>query len=121
MRKLFGLLSALVVGVAATLLIATPAQATTATFVQTSAWSTGYVADVTVGNNFTIPITGWEVAFTLPAGSTVSTVWNARIATTTPHYTLINATWNGSLAPGTSATFGMVVTGTGTPTFLWPL
>lgn len=121
MRKLVSLLAALLVGLAATLVIATPARATTATFVQTSAWSTGYVGEVTVTNNFTIPISGWEVAFTLPAGSTLYTAWSTQVATTTPHYTMINMSWNGSLAPGASTTFGFVVTGTGTPTILWPL
>ncbi|MDG4766473.1 cellulose binding domain-containing protein [Solwaraspora sp. WMMD406] len=121
MRKLLGLLVAVVVGLTVTLMVSTPAQATGVTFTQTSVWSTGYVAEVTVTNNYSIPITGWEVGFTLPAGSTVSSLWNARSAASTPHYIMINPTWSTTLNPGVSTTFGFVVTGTGTPTFLWPL
>jgi chitinase len=120
-RKFIGVLVALAVGVAATLAVTSPAQATTATFTQTSAWSTGYVGEVVVTNDFTVPITGWEVAFTLPTGSSVSSAWSTQVATTTPHYTLINTSWNGALAPGQSVAIGFVVTGTGLPTILWPL
>ncbi|MFY1632517.1 cellulose binding domain-containing protein [Solwaraspora sp. WMMB335] len=121
MRKMLGVLVALVVGAVAALAVSSPAQATAITFTQTSVWSTGYVGEVTVTNNFSIPITGWEVGFTLPAGTAVSSLWNAQSAATTPHYVVINPTWAGSLNPGASTTFGFVVTGTGVPTFLWPL
>ncbi|MFV2013042.1 MULTISPECIES: cellulose binding domain-containing protein [unclassified Micromonospora] len=121
MRKLLGFVAALAIGVYATLFFAPSAQATTATFTQTSSWSSGYVAEIVVTNDFTVPITGWEVAFTLPAGSTISSAWSTQVATTTPHYTLINTSWNGSLAPGQSVAIGFVVTGTGLPTILWPL
>ncbi|MFV2106134.1 cellulose binding domain-containing protein [Micromonospora sp. LOL_015] len=121
MRKLLGFVAALAIGVYATLFFAPSAQATAATFTQTSSWSSGYVAEIVVTNDFTVPITGWEVAFTLPAGSTISSAWSTQVATTTPHYTLINTSWNGSLAPGQSVAIGFVVTGTGLPTILWPL
>lgn len=120
MGRTVRLLAAVVIGVAATLVVASPAQATQVTYTTVSSWSTGYFGEVTVTNNFAIPITGWEVAFSLPAGETVSSAWTAREAQDTPYYIFINESWNGALAPGDTATFGFIATGTGPPTFLWP-
>lgn len=121
MKRLLRILSALVVGAVATLAFAAPAEATTATFVKTAVWSTGYTAQVTVTNNYSVPLTGWEVAFLLPATSTISAAWSVQPATTTPYYSMVNAAWNGILNPGDTATFGFTVTGTDDPVFLWPL
>lgn len=115
MRRLWRVLGALVVGLAATMVVASPAHATTVDFTKTGEWSTGYVIEATVTNDFDFPISGWEVAFYLPPGEQVSSAWNVRVGRETPHYVYVNTTWNGALEPGDSTTFGFIVVTENTP------
>jgi chitinase len=100
------------------LLPATPAYAAanTATFVKTSSWDTGYQAQYTITNNGSATLNGWTVAFDTPSGTTVGTYWDALLTQSGSHYTFKNRDYNGTLAPGASATFGFVASGTGSPT-----
>ncbi len=120
MRILTRALMAVVVGLTAVVALATPAHATAITYVRTANWATGYVAEITVTNNFSIPITGWEVGFDLLPGTTIASFWSSRVAATAPHNVYINATWNGALAPGAFVKWGFVATGVDDPVFLWP-
>jgi chitinase len=92
------------------------AAASTATFVKTSTWDTGYQAQYTITNNGTTPINGWTVAFDLPSGTSVGTYWDALLTQSGSHYTFKNREYNGTIAAGASASFGFVASGTGTPT-----
>jgi hypothetical protein len=87
-----------------------------------SGWGSGAVLDLRITNAGTVPLGTashpWTVSFTLPAGTTVSSMWNAtlvsqgggRLLATAPSYTL-------SLAPGASIDVGWVQQGsTGLPT-----
>ncbi|MEH1012912.1 cellulose binding domain-containing protein [Micromonospora sp. CPCC 206060] len=107
-----GLAAALV---AATLVAAPPASAATAAFVRTASWSSGYEAKFTVTNDTSTTITSWNVQFDLPAGSSLSSYWDARLSTSGQHVTALNQSWNGTLAPGASTSFGFIVSGTGDP------
>ena len=106
---------ALAVG-AAIVLAAEPAFAATATFTKTSTWSNGYEAKFTVTNNTSTTITSWNVQFDLPSGTSVGTYWDALVSASGQHVTATNRNYNGTLAPGASASFGFVVSGTGNPT-----
>lgn len=108
------------IGAAATLTVATPAHATAMTYTRIATWSTGYTAEITVTNNFSFAISGWEVGFDLPSTTTIQSLWNSRVGSTTPHYVIVNATYNGTLNPGASTTFGFVALGLDDPVFLWP-
>jgi hypothetical protein len=102
----------------ATVLLAPPAFAApaTATFARTASWTTGYEAKYTITNGTTATITGWRVEFDLPAGTTVSSMWDAVRGGSGQHIVATNTNWNGTLAPGASASFGFVAGGTGNPT-----
>ncbi len=66
-------------------------------------WSTGYVIQpLTVTNTGTSAITGWTVAFTLPAGHTMTGSWNGTATVSGQTVTIRNAGHNGALAPGAS-------------------
>ncbi|MET8984076.1 PQQ-dependent sugar dehydrogenase [Nonomuraea wenchangensis] len=70
-------------------------------------WGNGYVIQpVTVTNTSTAAIAGWSVTFTLPAGHTITSSWNAVLTVNGQTVTARNAAHNGSLAPGQSTTFG---------------
>ncbi|MEV2239265.1 cellulase family glycosylhydrolase [Micromonospora sp. NPDC049891] len=89
-----------------------------ATYRVVSSWQGGYQAEVTVRNTGTAAITGWTVTWNAPAGTTVASLWNGRLTTSGTTVTVRNEPYNGQLAAGTSTTFGLTGSGTGTPSGL---
>ncbi|WP_428964816.1 cellulose binding domain-containing protein [Micromonospora fluostatini] len=53
-------------------------------------------------------IRGWTVTMRFPNGQTVGQSWNASGTSDGSTVTARNVTYNGALAPGTSATFGVL-------------
>jgi chitinase len=86
-----------------------------ATFTKTSTWDNGYQAQYTITNGGATTLTGWTVAFDMPSGTSVGTYWDAILTQSGSHYAFTNREYNGTLAPGASASFGFVVSGTGDP------
>ncbi|GIJ51434.1 hypothetical protein Val02_83200 [Virgisporangium aliadipatigenens] len=78
-----------------------------------NAWNTGFTASVTIANTGSSPINGWTLAFTLPAGQTISSGWNATYSPTSGAVTARNVSYNGTIAPGTSVSIGFQATHTG--------
>lgn len=114
-RRLFIVLSAVLLGLA--LLPAAPAAAAgeTAVFVKTSDWGSGWEGKYTITNGGTATITSWRVEFDLPAGTTPGSFWDALLTSSGNHHTFANREYNGTLAPGASASFGFLASGSGTP------
>lgn len=81
--------------------------------VTTSAWNTGLTASVTLTNTGTTTVSGWQLAFTLPSGQTVTNGWNATIAPSSGAVTATNVAYNGTVAPNASVSFGYQATHTG--------
>ncbi|WP_433393619.1 extracellular catalytic domain type 1 short-chain-length polyhydroxyalkanoate depolymerase [Micromonospora sp. KLBMP9576] len=78
-----------------------------------NAWNTGLTASVTVTNTGATTITGWSLAFTLPAGQSVTNGWNATYAPASGAVTARNVAYNATLAPGASVSIGFQATHTG--------
>jgi hypothetical protein len=55
------------------------------------------------------------VEFDLAAGTRITSSYSGVFTRTGDHHTVTNESWNGTLTPGTSATFGWVAQGQGTP------
>jgi poly(hydroxyalkanoate) depolymerase family esterase len=72
----------------------------------TSAWSTGLTGSVTLTNTGTTAVNGWRLAFTLPAGQTVTNGWGATYAPASGTVTATNASYNGTIAPNASVSIG---------------
>jgi chitinase len=87
----------------------------TATFVKTSDWGSGWEGKYTITNGGTTTLGSWAVAFDLPAGSGISSSWDAQRSQSGNRYTFSNLSWNGSVAPGASVSFGFIGTGPGSP------
>jgi chitinase len=87
-----------------------------AAFVKTSTWDNGYQGQYTITNGGSTALSGWTVEFDLPSGTTAGTYWDATLTQTGSHYAFKNRDYNGSVAPGASASFGFVVSGTASPT-----
>jgi hypothetical protein len=80
----------------------------------TSSWSGGYQLQLTVTNTGTTALAGWTAGFAFAdAAESVSNSWNAAVTQAGTRVTAVNESYNGSVSPGGSATFGMVVSGSG--------
>jgi poly(3-hydroxybutyrate) depolymerase len=80
-----------------------------------STWPGGFQAEVTVSNTGSSPTSGWNVTWTAPSGQSITQIWNGTLTTSGSTVTVTNVAYNGTLAPGTSATFGVLVSGSSTP------
>ncbi|MGC4803508.1 chitinase [Micromonospora sp. DT233] len=87
----------------------------TATFVKTADWGTGWEGKYTITNGGSATLSGWTVAFDLPAGTTIGNYWDALLINSGQRYAFTNRSWNGSVAPGASVSFGFLVVGSGNP------
>ncbi|MGX1270168.1 glycoside hydrolase family 18 protein [Streptomyces phaeoluteigriseus] len=87
-----------------------------AAYTRTSDWSTGYTAQYVVTNNSGGAKTDWTLEFDLPAGSRLSSLWNAESSVSGQHVTVKPPAWDkDGLAAGESVTVGFVVNGTADP------
>jgi len=71
-------------------------------------WSTGYQVNVTIINDGDEPIAGFDLNFTLGAGETLTSGWNATITGSGQSVSAINAAshWNGTVPVNGSISFG---------------
>jgi len=84
----------------------------TATFTKGQDWGTGYEGKYTINNNSSSAISAWTVEFDLPAGNSISSLWDGSYTASGQHITVKN-TWNGSVGVGGTASFGFNVTYSG--------
>lgn len=82
----------------------------TATFTSAGDWGTGHQVNVKVTNGSTAAAP-FTVEFDLPAGTTISSSWDADVTRNGNRYTAKSKGWAGALAPGASLTWGYVATG----------
>ncbi|WP_232075698.1 lytic polysaccharide monooxygenase [Phytohabitans suffuscus] len=88
----------------------------TATTRITSQWSGGFQGEVTVRNNAAAAVNPWTATWTMPAGATINSGWNATVTQSGTTVTATPPSWGGtSLAPGASVTIGFVSSGTPGP------
>ncbi|CAN7360736.1 cellulose binding domain-containing protein [Pseudoduganella sp. LjRoot289] len=79
-------------------------------YVITTSWSGGHLADVRITNNRSVSVNGWSVSWTYSENSTVDGWWNGAVSGTSPTFTGASSeSWNTVIAPGATASFGMVV------------
>ncbi|MFI0898147.1 cellulose binding domain-containing protein [Streptomyces sp. NPDC020983] len=86
--------------------------ACTATYTPSS-WPGGFTANVTLTNTGSTTVNGWTAAFTLPAGQTVTSSWNATVSPASGAVTATNVSYNAQIPPGASQSFGFQGTYTG--------
>jgi chitinase len=108
-------------GVAAAVAVSASASAAgsagslTAVFAKTNDWGAGFEGTYTVTNGTAAAVSSWSITFTLPAGETATSAWNATFtALGNNTYRLDSPTWAGPLAAGASAAAaGIEFTNTG--------
>jgi len=71
-------------------------------------WNSGFQANITITNNDTAAVEGYDLVWEYAAGQTVSNGWNANFAQTGVAVTVSNVAshWNGTIQPGGSVSFG---------------
>jgi hypothetical protein len=72
----------------------------------TNVWNSGFTANVTVANTGSGAINGWALGFTLPAGQSITSSWNATLTGSSGAITARNLAYNGSIPPGANTSFG---------------
>ncbi|WP_030708157.1 glycosyl hydrolase family 18 protein [Streptomyces sp. NRRL F-2580] len=117
--RVAAIVAALALPVTGLVVLAAPAQAAaaaTATYTKVSDWGTGFEGKWVVKNTGTTTLTSWTVEWDYPAGTSVTSAWDATVTGSGTHWTAKNVGWNGTLAPGASAGFGFNGAGGGSPT-----
>ncbi|MFD3559366.1 glycosyl hydrolase family 18 protein [Streptomyces sp. NPDC058686] len=107
--------AAALVGLATPSHAAAAASTATATYAKTQDWGTGFEGKWTVKNTGTTALSSWTVEWDFPAGTKVTSAWDATVTNSADHWTAKNLSWNGSLAPGASVSFGFNGSGPGAP------
>lgn len=92
-----------------------PVPVCTATAVIDHDWNGGFIATVTVRNVGDETLDGWRVSWQWRGAERILTAWNAVVEGSGADVTARNASYNGTLSPGTSTTFGMLVAGSAPP------
>jgi chitodextrinase len=88
----------------------------TATYHVDNDWGAGFVATVTVTNGGTAAIHSWRVTWAWSGNQRITNAWNTVLNQAGTAVTADNAGYNGTVAPGTSVTFGFQATYSGTNT-----
>ncbi|MFD9358816.1 glycosyl hydrolase family 18 protein [Streptomyces sp. NPDC060031] len=117
-RKVAAAVACLSLPVAALVALAGPAEAAasaTAAYTKVSDWGSGFEGKWTVKNTGTTTLTSWTVEWDYPAGTSVTSAWDATVTSSGTHWTGKNVGWNGTLSPGASISFGFNGAGPGAP------
>jgi len=85
---------------------ATAAAGCSAAYATQSEWSGGMVSGVTVTNTGTSALTAWTVTFTFGGDQKVTNAWGATLTQSIEYVTATNASYDGSVAAGSSTSFG---------------
>ncbi|WP_433089417.1 glycoside hydrolase family 11 protein [Dactylosporangium sp. CA-052675] len=78
-----------------------------------SPWNTGLTDNITITNTGSSAINGWALKFSLAAGQTITSGWNATYSPSSGQVTATNVSYNGSIPPGGSTTIGFQANHTG--------
>ncbi|OKK07712.1 sugar hydrolase [Streptomyces sp. CB03234] len=89
------------------------AAAVGAVYTKTSSWDGGYTGQYVITNETDTPQSDWTLAFDLPAGTKIGSLWNGDHTVNGQHVTVKPASWNKELAPGASVTVGFVTSAAG--------
>jgi poly(hydroxyalkanoate) depolymerase family esterase len=76
-------------------------------YVKTSEWAGGFVANVTINDTGTAAINGWRLTFTFPGDQVVTNAWSATVTQNGTSVTAVNASYDAAISPGGNVSFGM--------------
>lgn len=85
-----------------------------AVYTKTSGWTGGYTGQYVITNETGSALSGWTLKFDLPAGTTISSLWNGSYTTAGQTVTVTASSWNATIAAGASVDVGFVTSAAGT-------
>jgi hypothetical protein len=91
-----------------------PSEDLAATYAVSSQWDGGFVADYTIDNSGSVALNNWQLQFNLPAGESITSVWNATLTQSGTHYVLTPDSYDSTIAPDGSVNVGFQAVDTGT-------
>ncbi|MFD4604020.1 cellulose binding domain-containing protein [Streptomyces sp. NPDC058464] len=91
----------------------TPSGACSVAYTVTNQWTGGFQADARLTNTGSAAWSSWSLGWSFPNGQTVGQLWNADWTQSGAAVTARNVSWNGTVAPGSSVSFGFTGTWTG--------
>ncbi|MFG2934314.1 cellulose binding domain-containing protein [Streptomyces sp. NPDC048282] len=94
----------------------TPTGACAVAYTITNQWTGGFQADVRLTNTGATSWTSWSLGWSFPNGQTIGQLWNADWTQSGAAVTAKNVSWNGTVAAGSSVSFGFTGSWTGTNT-----
>jgi hypothetical protein len=71
-----------------------------------SQWPGGFSTNITITNNGSSTINGWNLQFTFPGSQQITQLWNGQVSQSGSHVSITNASYNGTIAPGQSVNLG---------------
>ncbi|HEY8464191.1 MAG TPA: glycoside hydrolase family 11 protein [Bacillota bacterium] len=78
-------------------------------------WGSGATVTVTITNNGSLPINGWNLAWTFPGNQKITNAWNARYTQSGASVIASNQSWNSTIpANGGRVSFGFNISYSGT-------
>ncbi len=84
-----------------------------ASYQTVTSWGTGYTGQYTISNPGASAVTGWTLAFQLPDGTSVSSLWDGAYTDDAGQVTVTSDSWDAAIQPGGSVSVGFVTTSTG--------
>jgi cellulose 1,4-beta-cellobiosidase len=99
LTKIYGFAALLGLSIAAQ-----QAQAAVCSYKVDNQWNTGFVASITITNNGSTVINGWNVNWQYTANR-ITNSWNATLTGSNP-YSAASLDWNKTIQPGQSVSFG---------------
>jgi len=77
-----------------------------ATYTIANQWPGGFQGDVSIRNTGTSATRSWTVQWTFSGGQTITSSWNVALSVSGGSVTARNVDYNGTIAPGSSTSFG---------------
>ncbi len=71
-----------------------------------SQWAGGFVANVTITNTGSTPVSGWTLRFTFPGDQKITNAWNGTATQSGQSVTITNASYNASIPAGGNISAG---------------
>jgi len=78
-----------------------------------SSWGTGYTGQYTITDAGTAAVAGWTLAFRLPAGTSISSLWDGAYTDDGGQVTVTSDSWDATIQPGGSVSVGFVTSSAG--------
>jgi O-glycosyl hydrolase len=76
------------------------------TYTTQSQWTGGFVAQLTIANTGSSPVSGWTLAFTFPGDQKITNAWNGVVTQSGENVSITNESYNGTITPGGNTSLG---------------